>query len=180
MSRILYSLTVIELSTPGLEATTYELIASVSNAGMSLSTIFATQLLNVVHASGCTEDDDSENDITTFNSTSSCSSSTSVDLTSVDSYKDSNGPIRFTKYTLLLSKWITLSFFSSYLPSLLSSLLYILISILLTLISFLSLQLVSRLSRHLSLHHSYQKIVNNVMNGLFKENIGNIKNKEQS
>ena len=135
MSRLLYSLVVIELSEPGnfspepsslcqshsyllligLEATTYELIASVSNAGMSLSSIFATQLLTAVHATGCTtDDDDSESNSGGFwnsNSTSSSCSSDSVDLTSVDTYEDSHGPSRFTKYTLLLSMFLHLHLF---------------------------------------------------------------------
>lgn len=140
MSRLLYSLVVIELSEPGnffsplrlppfcqphsyllligLEATTYELIASVSNAGMSLSSIFATQLLTAVHATGCTTDDDDIDDsesnsggLWNSNSTSSSCSSDSVDLTSVDTYEDSHGPSRFTKYTLLLSMFLLLQSF---------------------------------------------------------------------
>jgi hypothetical protein len=170
MGRILYSLTVIELSAPGqsvdifpphssmdhltvgLEATTYELVASVSNAAMSLSSILATQLLSVVHATGCTEDDDDDgegsgDDPMAQNSTSTSCSSDSVDLSSVDSFEDSHGPARFTRYTLLLS-----------MPSL---------SYLFCLILFLS-QLPSPSSRCSSSLHSSRRTESNVTSGLCK------------
>jgi hypothetical protein len=87
---VLYSLTVIELSKPGLEATTYELIITVNNAALTLNSIIATQLLTPLKSTGCTEDDDG-----------SCPSD-SVDLNSVRGYEDSDGPMRFTKYTITL------------------------------------------------------------------------------
>ena len=82
---------------------------------MSLSSIFATQVLSAVHAAGCTEDDDYDDNLFVNSTTSSSCSSNSVDLSSVDSYEDSNGPYRFTKYTLLLS-----TYFSFKQPSLFS------------------------------------------------------------
>jgi hypothetical protein len=84
---------------------------------MSLSSILATQLLSVVHATGCTEEDDDDDEgseamLASLNSTSTSCASDSVDLSSVDSFEDSHGPARFTRYTLLLSI-ISLSSFTS-------------------------------------------------------------------
>lgn len=97
MAKVLYSLTVLELAQPGLEATTFELITSVSNAGMSLSTILATQLLTPMKANSCTDDDDSNDD-------GACTSSKDVNISNEQSFEDSGGPMKFTYYTLLLSK----------------------------------------------------------------------------
>lgn len=99
MSKILYSLTVLELAHPGLEATTFELITSVSNAGMSLSTILATQLLTPLRANGCTDDDDGDDD-------GACAASRDVNISDEGSFEDSGGPLKFTYYTLLLSEFI--------------------------------------------------------------------------
>ena len=45
---------VIELSKPGLEATTYELIITSSNAASTVAGIIGTQLLSPLKSSGCT------------------------------------------------------------------------------------------------------------------------------
>jgi len=87
---VLFSLAVIELAKPGLESTTYELLVSVSNASGTLSNVVSTQLLNVFHASGCTEDN--------------CDNKKSVDLKSTRAYEHSGGPRRFTYYTLLIGE----------------------------------------------------------------------------
>ena len=89
LAQVLYSMAIIELAKPGLEATTYELIVTVGNAALLVQSIIATQLLVPTNAVGC--DDDGGN----------CPSD-SVDLSSKQAYFDSNGPQRFTNYTLLL------------------------------------------------------------------------------
>ena len=45
MAQVLYSLSVIELAKPGIEATTYELIITVGNACLTLNGILGTSLL---------------------------------------------------------------------------------------------------------------------------------------
>lgn len=80
----------IELSKPGLEATTYELIITVNNAALTVNSIIATQLLSPLQSTGCTEDDDA-----------SCPSN-SVDINSAQGFENSDGPMRFTKYTITL------------------------------------------------------------------------------
>jgi len=87
LSQVLFSMAVIELAKPGQEATTYELVVSVANAAITLSGVISTQLLYPVGANGCT--------------VQPCRSNT-VDLTSTDSYLSTQGPWRFTCYTLLL------------------------------------------------------------------------------
>jgi len=89
LSQVLYSMAVIELAKPGLEATTYELIVTVGNAALMINGIIATQLLDPLKVVGC--DDDGGN----------CPSD-SVDLSSVQAYRDTNGPERYTIYTLVL------------------------------------------------------------------------------
>jgi hypothetical protein len=88
LSQVLYSMAVIELSQPGLEATTYELMTSLGNAAMTVSGILATQLLWTVNANGCEEDCGDDE----------------VNISSGDAFDDSKGPSRFTHYELLLSK----------------------------------------------------------------------------
>jgi hypothetical protein len=91
ITQVLFSLAVIELSKPGLEATTYELIITVANASLTVSGIIATQLLTPLKASGCTNDDDA-----------SCDSN-SVDINSVDGYNDSDGPNRYATYCICIT-----------------------------------------------------------------------------
>lgn len=81
---------VIELAKPGQEATTYELIITVGNAAILLNGVLSTQLLTPMKAAGC--DDDSGN----------CGADTVV-VTSKQSFNDSDGPARYTNYTLLLT-----------------------------------------------------------------------------
>ena len=82
---------VIELAKPGLEATTYELVITVANAGGLVNGIVSTQLLYPFNAVGCDDD------------TGNCNSSNSVIVTSQSSFNASDGPARFTYYCLLLS-----------------------------------------------------------------------------
>lgn len=88
LSQVLYSMAVIELAKVGQEATTYELIVTVGNAAITANGVVSTQLLYPMKAVACTD--------------SNCASDT-VDVNSVDSYNDSDGPARFTNYTLLLT-----------------------------------------------------------------------------
>lgn len=81
---------VIELAKPGLEATTYELITTVGNAALTLNGIVSTQLLTPLKAVGC---DDDYGD---------CPSNT-VTVTSPSSFRATDGPDRFTNYTLVLT-----------------------------------------------------------------------------
>lgn len=87
LSQVLFSLSVIELSKSGLEATTYELIITVCNAATAVSGIIATQLLTPLNAAGCTDDN--------------CPTDT-VDINSNSGFDESNGPIRYTRYCLIL------------------------------------------------------------------------------
>lgn len=87
---MLYSMAVIELAKPGLEATTYELIVTVGNAALTLNGIISTQLLTPMKSVGC---DDDYGD---------CASDTVV-VTSKESFQNSDGANRFTNYTLLLT-----------------------------------------------------------------------------
>ena len=92
ISQVLFSLAVIELSKPGLEATTYELVITVCNAALTVSSIIATQLLSPLDAAGCSSYDDDY----------VCPSNT-VAVNSANSFNASNGPSRFTEYTLVLT-----------------------------------------------------------------------------
>lgn len=124
IAQVLFSLTVIELARPGQESTTYELLISVSNAASkqyhcasvtwkyrhnnfclifssqhlhvtsswsynsgTASSIISTQLLTPLKAAGCTNQP--------------CSTGT-VDITDTESFEASNGPWRFTTYSLTL------------------------------------------------------------------------------
>jgi hypothetical protein len=97
---------VIELALPGQEATTLEFIVTIGNAAMTVSSIIATQLLTPFDAVGC--DDDNGN----------CPSNTVV-VTDKTSFDNSDGPNRFTNYTLaLVTIAISAAFiFTPFLPS---------------------------------------------------------------
>ena len=82
-------MSVIELSKPGLEATTYELVITVGNAASTLSSIIATQLLTPLNVVGCEE------------TANSCSSH-EVSINSPQDFDRTNGPIRYTRYCLIL------------------------------------------------------------------------------
>lgn len=79
---------VIELARPGQEATTYELIVTVGNAALTANGVISTQLLTPMNAVGCTD--------------KYCSSDT-VDVSNQSTFNATNGPHRFTNYTLLLT-----------------------------------------------------------------------------
>lgn len=81
---------VIELARPGQEATTYEFIITCANAAATINGIISTQLLTPMKSVGC--DDDGGN----------CPSDT-VDVTDKAAFMASDGPRRFTYYTLLLT-----------------------------------------------------------------------------
>lgn len=83
---------VIELAKPGQEATTYELLVTVGNSAILLNGIISTQLLTAFQGVACGSDDD----------TATCSSDT-VDTSSPQAFKDSDGPARFTRYNLVLN-----------------------------------------------------------------------------
>ena len=78
---------VIELALPGQEATTLEFIVTVGNAALTVNGIISTQLLTPLNAVGCDDDN--------------CPSDT-VDVSNKTTYDNSNGPSRFTNYTLVL------------------------------------------------------------------------------
>ena len=88
ISQVLFSMSVIELSKPGQEATTYELLITVANAALTFSGIVATQLLFPLNAVDCTEEP--------------CPSD-SVDISDGDQgYEDTDGPQKYTNYCLCL------------------------------------------------------------------------------
>mmetsp|Transcript_10607 Transcript_10607/g.10252 ORF Transcript_10607/g.10252 Transcript_10607/m.10252 type:complete len:546 (+) Transcript_10607:171-1808(+) len=88
LSQVLLSMAVIEVAKVGQEATTYELIMTVFNASLTLSSIFATQLLTPLKAVGCTSTDGCPKD--------------QVDITNGAKFDQSNGPYRFTVYSIVL------------------------------------------------------------------------------
>ena len=90
LTQVLHCLAVIELAKPGQEATTYELVGTAANAALTVNAIISTQLLAPLNSVGC--DDDYGN----------CPSN-SVVVTSQDSFDNSDGPNRFTNYTLVLT-----------------------------------------------------------------------------
>ena len=83
---------VIELAKPGQEATTYELLVTVGNAAILVNGIIATQLLTAFNGIACGSDDDA----------AECSSNT-VDTSCRQAFDNSQGPKRFTHYTLVLN-----------------------------------------------------------------------------
>eukprot|EP01041_Mallomonas_annulata_P002108 gene2108-4119_t len=87
LARVLASLAIIELAKPGQEATTFELLLSMLNASGPISAAISTQLLLPLRAIGCTK--------------GPCATD-EVDLTSVSTYESSDGPRRFTSYTLII------------------------------------------------------------------------------
>lgn len=97
---------VIEVAMPGLEATSYELLVTVANACNTVNGIISTQLLTPMKSAGCEDD------------TGSCASDT-VDVTDKSGFRSSDGPTRFTNYTLVLvSISLTACFlFTRFLPA---------------------------------------------------------------
>lgn len=89
LTQVLYSMCVIEVSKPGLEATTYELIITVGNACGTLGSIVATQLLLPLDCLGCFEEP--------------CDGATTVDISSKDTFFATDGPSRFTRYCIVIT-----------------------------------------------------------------------------
>jgi hypothetical protein len=91
LAQVLYSLSVIELARPGLEATTYELIVTVGNACITVASIIGTQLMVPAKVIGCQEDD-----------IANCTAD-SVAITSKDNFYATDGPSRYTNYAIMVS-----------------------------------------------------------------------------
>ena len=89
ITQVLFSLAVIELSKPGLEATTYELIITVANAAGTVNGIIATQLLTPLNSVACSDANDN------------CPSNT-VDVNDGEHFEATDGPNRFTIYCVTL------------------------------------------------------------------------------
>jgi hypothetical protein len=90
----------------GQEASTYELIISINNTCLTISTVLATQLLTPFHCIGCTD-------------SGTCDSRSSVDISSAAAYESSHGPYRFTVYCVSLC-FISIAgclLFTPFLPS---------------------------------------------------------------
>jgi len=107
ITQVLYSMAVIELAQKGLEATTYELVVSVGNSALTLSSVLSTQLLFAVNARPCTADKYED-----------CSSD-EVYINSIEGFKATNGPRKFSDYTFLIVgiQIIAMIIFTPYLPS---------------------------------------------------------------
>ena len=82
LTQILYSMAVIELAVPGLEATTYELIITVGNTALLINGIISTQLLFPLQSVGCDKEQN-------------CPAN-EVDVTSKAAFRASDGPHRYT------------------------------------------------------------------------------------
>jgi len=89
LSQVLYTIALIELAKTGLEATTFELLVTVGNAALLVNGVISTQLLTPLNAVSCDDD-------------GGCGSNT-VSTTSQQSFNDSDGPWRYTQYTLILN-----------------------------------------------------------------------------
>lgn len=96
ISQVLFAMAVIEVSKVGQEAITYEFVTSVFNAAITISTIVATQMLSPVSAIACTAGTDDD--------TATCPGNEVQTDGSSSDFFNSDGPIRFTKYTILVCK----------------------------------------------------------------------------
>lgn len=92
IAQVLYSLSVIELAKPGIEATTYELIITVGNACLTINGILGTQLLLPMNAIACQE--------ATWGS---CPPDSVSINQGTEGYFSTGGPDKFTNYCLLVS-----------------------------------------------------------------------------
>ncbi len=90
LAQVLYSLSVIELAQPGLEATTYELLVTVGNASLTISSIIGTQLLAEANSIGCQLDDYTQ-----------CPPD-SVSIISREAFVATDGPSRYTNYNWMV------------------------------------------------------------------------------
>jgi hypothetical protein len=117
MSRLLYSMAVIELAKPGQEATTFELVATVGNAALLVNSIVSTQLLAAFKGVACDSDDGDGDYDDGDDGDASCSSGT-VDTSDKASFDASHGPWRFTQYTIALQavSLAALCLFTQFLP----------------------------------------------------------------
>ena len=96
ISQVLFSMSVIELSKPGQEATTYELLITVCNASLQFSGIVATQMLTPLNAVACEDTPCPSNEVDISNGG--------------EGFDNSNGPSRYTNYCLIL---LGITFFST-------------------------------------------------------------------
>ena len=97
---------VIELAAPGQEATTYELIISIVNACITLNGILGTQVAAIIHANSCED-------------TCTGDSNEGVDTTSIPTFVASDGPYKYTKYTIVITilSLIGIILFTPFLPT---------------------------------------------------------------
>ena len=80
---------VIELSAPGMESTSYELLVTCGNSAGFVNGIVSTQLLTPTNTVSCSNDD-------------GCGADT-VCTTDEQCFRDSDGPWRYTQYCLIIS-----------------------------------------------------------------------------
>lgn len=106
LSQILYSMAIIELAKPGLEATTYELVLTSSNAGLLVNGILCTQLQALFKAESCNDGD------------GQCPTD-SVSTVDIVGFEASHGPSRFAHYTMVLTLLglISCLIFTPFLPA---------------------------------------------------------------
>lgn len=92
ISQVLFSMAVIELAKPGQEAITYELIVSVANSALTVCVIVATQLLTPFDALTCSEGGDDDG----------VCKGNQVNTYSFSTYRHTDGPQKFTTYSLFV------------------------------------------------------------------------------
>jgi len=111
ISQVLFSMAVIELAKRGQEAITYELIISVANSASTGMTILATQLLAPMKAVTCTQS-------TVDDATAGACPADGVNVFSLQTFQDTNGPEKFTNYSILVLviSLAGLVFFTRFLP----------------------------------------------------------------
>lgn len=90
LTEILFAVAVIEVAKAGQEASTYEYLSTVLNNGWSFALMLSSQMLIPLKAGGCTDDQQD------------CDSS-AVNISDVSKYNATNGPWKFTAYTLVLN-----------------------------------------------------------------------------
>ena len=89
LGQVLFAMAVIELAKKGQESTTYELIISTANSASNISFVIATQILSLVNANTCDNDDGTCPD-------------QEVNLSSKAAYQTTDGPNKFTDYTFMI------------------------------------------------------------------------------
>ena len=105
IAQVLFAMAVIELAKKGQEATTYELIISTANSAGTINTIISTQLLTPMHAN-------------IYQNSGSCPNTAGVNVYSMQTYNATDGPDKFTAYTLLIFaiNMAGIAFFTQFLP----------------------------------------------------------------